>query len=196
MSITIASFDIGKNNFAFCVEKIDITKPCNSVDDIVRCGELILHKNVDLTTDCPKVKWLHPSIYINMNNLLLEYKKYWDECAFIIIEQQKRQNYMACRLAQHCYSFFLYHYSTFKTVIEYGAKHKTRVFGAPVFKKKNDRKKWAVQKTLEIMDMRKDTCTIQRIKSSKKKDDLSDVVVQLQAFKIQNKESIWILNKS
>ena len=49
---------------------------------------------------------------------------------------------------------------------------------------KPKRKKWCIQKGLDILNDRFDKDTIQIITKSKKKDDLCDVICQLQSFKI------------
>ena len=49
---------------------------------------------------------------------------------------------------------------------------------------KPKRKKWCIQKGLDILKDRGDEDTTQIITRSKKKDDLCDVICQLQSFKI------------
>ena len=49
---------------------------------------------------------------------------------------------------------------------------------------KPKRKKWCIQKAMHIFTIRDDKETLDKMKKTKKKDDLSDVLCQLQAYKI------------
>jgi hypothetical protein len=208
--IWIASFDIGKKNFAFCVEEVDTDKlkSLNNVQKSLRynrdgtpthnfrkvlkkvClnGRTKLLENVDLTNGCSKTKYLDPQLFINMTNLLDKYREYWDKCEVFIIEQQmsfgrRKYNTMALKLGQHCFSYFVIMYSTFKTTIEFPAYHKTQVLGARKKMSKKERKEWAVDKAIDILSNRDDNESLEKLSSKKKKDDYSDTIVQLQAFK-------------
>lgn len=153
----IASFDIGKKNFSFYVEELDVSvirnlppTPKNAryntdgtptprfqviLDQICNSGQRILHENVDLTDNCVKGSYLDPESFHNMTDILDHYKQYWDQTDIFIIEQQmafgKNRNTMAIKLGQHCYSYFAINYNRFKQVIEFPAYHKTQVLGAP-----------------------------------------------------------------
>ena len=206
--IYIASFDIGKKNFAFCIEEMcpqtlqsipSISKPMRYMKDgscsaelssvlhrVCMEGRIILIENIDLTGHCSS-KGFDTRILINLTNVLTKYESYWNRCFAFIIEQQmsfgKKRNYMAFKIAQHCFSYFLIQYASFKHILEYPSYHKTRVFGAPKSFSKYQRKKWAIEKATEILNQRGDTDTLRLFSSSKKKDDLSDIIVQLQSFK-------------
>ncbi len=208
--IWIASFDIGKKNFAFCVEEVDAEelKTLHNVQKSLRynrdgtttphfrkvlkkvClnGNIKLLKNTDLTNGCNKTKYLDPKLFVNMTNLLDEYKEYWNKCEVFVIEQQmsfgrRKYNTMALKLGQHCFSYFIIMYSTFKTTIEFPAYHKTQVLGARRKMSKKERKEWAVDKAIDILSDREDNTSLEQLTSKKKKDDYSDTIVQLQAFK-------------
>lgn len=219
--IRVASFDIGKKNFSFCVEDIDLTllkdvrnisklkrynaSGCSTemqelLDQVCMNGEIVLHQNVDLTANCDAKKKLDPQTFINMYDVLDEYKDYWDRCDDIVIEEQmsfgRKTNTMALKLGQHCYSYFVFHYHGTKNITVIPAYHKTQVFGAPkidhvsktgrVTKKAMDkakRKKWSVEKAYEIFELRQDQNGIAQLDDSRKKDDLADTLVQLQAYK-------------
>jgi hypothetical protein len=143
-----------------------------------------------------------------MNEELDKYKEYWEKCDIFLIEEQmsfgKKLNKMAVKLAQHCYSYFTFNYGRFKTIVEFPAYHKTQVLGAPKVEgkpyksgkkrykamEKTDRKKWSVEKCIEILTCRGEIDIIEKMteKRGRKKaklDDLADVVVQLQAFKFR-----------
>lgn len=203
----VASFDIGKLNFAFYIEDFDedvlkSIRPVNRkskeyshiLDTIFKNGTLVLHKNLNLTHGAVKGKILDPVIYHNMVCELDKYRHYLDKCDVILIEQQmnfgKIKNNMAIKLAQHCYSYFIIRYpikqigkvifNDSKEIIDYPAYHKTQILNAPKGMIKSERKKWAVQRVQEIFTSlgREDYFA-----GIKKKDDLADTYLQLQSFK-------------
>jgi hypothetical protein len=220
--IWIASFDIGKKNFAFYIEEIDInalslveTIPKESrynkngtptpvfgrlLKKIWTNGKTILFRNNDITDGCKSGSYIDTELYYNMMDLLDEYRTYWDRCSIFVMEQQmsfgKKHNTMALKLGQNCFSYFIFKYGRFKTVIEFPSYYKTQILGAEKDEKilksgkvsykavdKLSRKKWSVVKASEILNDRDDTVTLQELTSKKKKDDLADVLCQLQAFK-------------
>jgi len=221
--IYIASFDIGKKNFAFCIEEIDKKallkikniekkerynengtlkeKMKNILEEVFSNGKIILHRNLDLTKNCdPKLK-LDPETFHNMTNVLDSYVQYWDKCSLFVIEEQmsfgKKLNKMALKLGQHCYSYFTFKYGKFKHVVEFPAYHKTQILGAEKQKgkqfkngkcrykamEKGARKKWSENKAIEILTSRGEIDILEGLTSAKKRDDLADVLTQLQAFK-------------
>jgi len=166
-------------------------------------GKRILLENVDITDGCdPKVN-LDPETFHNMTDMLDKYREIWDTCSVFIVEKQmmfgKQTNPMAVKLGQHCYSYFAFNYGRFKEIVEFPAYNKTQVLGSQKTqgKKKTKtgkitykavdkpaRKKWCISKGTEILEIRDDTQGLDQIKASKKKDDLCDVICQLQAWKI------------
>ena len=224
--IWVASFDIGKKNFSFYIEEFDTELITNIVNipsyknryndngtvkdefipilnNICKNGTKILLENHDITQNCNAKAYLDTLTFYNMNDLLDEYKEYWDQCDIFLIEKQmsfgKKHNTMALKLGQHCWSYFSIYYGKSKKIIEFPAYYKTQILGSEKDKKitktgkisykaidKPKRKKWCIQKGIEILELRSDKDTIELIKQSKKKDDLCDVICQLQAFKIVN----------
>ena len=122
-----------------------------------------------------------------MYNVLDQYTDIWDNCDAILIEKQMsfgtgKQNTMAMKLAQHCYSYFIYRYRGSKHPVEFPAYLKTQLLGAPkhfgtitkIFKNgktteiKDNRKRWASRKAMEILKNRNDTETLESIEMVKK----------------------------
>ena len=156
MTELIASFDIGKKNFAFVIEEIEIEKikqienihktnrynkdgTCTKdfldlINKLYNCGSIKLICNLDLTYNCNSKKYLDSRTFINMTNELDKYREYWMNCSTFIIERQmgfrNKRNTMALKLGQHCYSYFSIFYQE-KNIIDYPAYHKTQVLGAP-----------------------------------------------------------------
>jgi hypothetical protein len=176
--------------------------PFNKIlKDVYKNGKKILLLNTDITQNCDQKAYLDTETFFNMTDLLDSYAEYWDKCDAFVIEKQMsfrgKMNTMAMKLGQHCWSYFSFKYSRFKQIIEFPAYHKTQVLGSQKTKVKTKintknkyknitkykRKKWCVDKAIFILDSRKDEETISHINTSKKKDDLSDVICQLQAFK-------------
>lgn len=216
----IASFDIGRKNFAFCVEEFDskqlqlISRPGlrydkngilsseyqNSLDSVYRNGTVILFKNSDITPGHVDGSYTNSDLFQNMYDLLDEHIEEWDKCSTFIIEQQmsfgKAVNTLALKLGQHCYSYFVFKYGRFKTIVEWPAYHKTQVLGAEKTMKrtkkgkirwialgKTARKKWAVFQAMKILTLRNDKQTLELLNSVRKRDDLADTLCQLQSYK-------------
>ena len=213
----VASFDIGKKNFAFCIEEFDSLKLSELINirksdrfsagketitsgfstllaALFLNGAVLLHKNLDLTCNTVKGKYLDTQIFYNMTEALDTYREFFDKCDVIVIEQQmsfkKAQNTMAIKLGQHCFSYFTMRYPVTtvnnivfdgrKEIIEFPAYYKTQLLGAPRGLSKPERKKWAVAKTLDVFCSRGQENYFLDIK---KKDDLADTFLQLQSFK-------------
>lgn len=171
------------------------------LDKVCVNGKKIILENHDITQNCDSKAYLDPLTFHNMNDLLDNYTDYWDKCDIFVIEKQmsfgKKHNTMALKLGQHCWSYFSIHYGQSKNIVEFPAYYKTQILGSEKDKKetktgkvsykaidKPKRKKWCIAKGLEILEKRNDSDTITLITKSKKKDDLCDVICQLQAFKI------------
>ncbi len=116
---------------------------------------------------------------------LTEFKHIWDTCQFIVIEQQfwtpKGSNMAALKLGEATLSWFLIHYPDIEIIL-FRSSHKTKVLGCPETKAYR-RKKWSTIKALEILEQRKNTEAISLLSTYKKKDDISDTIIQCQAFK-------------
>lgn len=208
------SIDIGVHNMAFYIEEFDMkeldsiekvsnrydkngckTKEWDSVlQKVYKNGKKIFHDRVNLSSD--KGVEFDIKTFINLSNYLDSISQYLDTLSFIVIEQQVKRNPMAQRLEQHCVSWFTFIYLDTKPIIVFPSSNKTRVLGAP--KKvevngklqkvtKHMRKKWACDEAERIFSLRDDIESIHYIfvKNKSKKDDLSDVVVQMNAFKIK-----------
>ena len=167
-------------------------------------GKTILHINKDLTYDTDKEKYFDKKIYYNMIEHLDSHKEYLSKCSIFVVEQQMIKNSMATRLGQHCLTYFMCRYPE-TTVVEFPSYNKTCVLGAEKIKGKMNkngkykwktmdqrtRKKWAVTKAYEILTERGESETMDNIKTKSKKDDLSDTVIQLWAFKY-----LYFVNKT
>ena len=203
----IAAFDPGKKNFAFCVERVEDIEPDSNrkynvdgtpteqtkqlLDEVCSNGKVVLYDNVDIADKEDQ------KIYANLTEELDRHTDIWEKCEYFLIEKQmsfgSKINLPAIKIAQHIYSYFVIRYGMAKKIIEFAAYHKTQVLGAPkVLGKKRyqamtkpQRKKWAVTKAIEILQLRGEEDIIEIINSRKKRDDLADVFLMCQAFKVK-----------
>lgn len=204
--IRVASFDIGKKNFAFVVEEFtqDDIQNINKKDlnSVYKHGKVIVFENLDLTANCNKKCYLDPRTFINMTDTLDRYASLWDTCSSFVIEQQmsfgNKRNTMALKLGQHCYSYFCIKYRDFKDVLEFPSYHKTQVLQAPkkfgkIKKKykngktkmiKDNHKKWSIRVAKQILEIKCDEKHLDILDKMKKKDDASDCLLMIQAYMI------------
>ena len=183
------------------------------IDKVCKEGKTLLHRNYDLSLlldnnqkkkQSLKIKIEDYKLFYNMTLILNKYKEFWTKCDYFVIEQQmcfqSVRNTLAVKLAQHCFSYFTIFYGDIQKdkIIEFPAFYKTQLLGAPkikgnkIYKNGNHswksmtkpaRKKWAIKKATEILKLRNRDNIMEQYK---KKDDLADTLIQLQAFKIHH----------
>ena len=186
MSVFVASFDIGRENFAFCVEEVDFDslltlrdkikvppktkwydnngEPTSEfqlvLDEVYASGEIREWMVHDIR-DPSEPTELTNQVMVNLTSFLNEHNDLWDVCDMFLVEQQHKFNPKAIRVSHHCLSYFIDRYGVEKPVFTYSANLKYRVLGC---KKKIDgkkitkyqRKKWGVVISKEIMKLRDD----------------------------------------
>lgn len=154
--IRLAFFDIGKCNFAFYIEEIDLQdlldidpipktemyncdgtptlKFANVLNKIYKNGKSILMRNINITPGTDKSKYFDIELCYNMVDVLNEYQDYWCDVDYVVVERQmsfgRKINTMALKLGQHCQSYFINNYGRDIKVVEFEAYHKTVVLGA------------------------------------------------------------------
>jgi hypothetical protein len=166
----LMSIDIGVVNFSYCIEERDITKDGCTIESILQNGTITHLENQNITLK---------SVIDVLNALPIS------ECnGGVIIENQLRANLKCVKMQQHIATYFMIVHPKIK-VIPFSSKHKTHVFTDEKMTK-YQRKKYTVVKALELLSLRKDDAMIKTINSVKKKDDMADVIMQLQAYKIIN----------
>ena len=202
----VASFDMGKKNFAFCVEEFDLSRMLEGINEwypgacvkkterilnsdlyhsvltqVYETGELLLLENQDISG-----KTIMETLK-NMTRLLDEFKPFWDLCDVFLVEKQMnfgrgKTNPTAIALGRHCISYFLIHYPD-KTVIEFPAYQKTQLLHAPEKMGSYQRKQWSGIVAQDILLLRNDLHHLELFEKAQKKDDIGDVILQLQAWK-------------
>jgi hypothetical protein len=112
------------------------------------------------------------------------------ESHIIMIERQIPENYKATRMMQHALSFFMTHLRDMPLmpmIMEVDPQLKGKMLGAPKGCRGTDLKNWAVEKALEILTVRDDQVSLAILAKNKRKmDDLSDTVVQEEAWFLYN----------
>lgn len=193
MSLTIASFDIGIKNFAFCVEVIPLEQVKLyhqlSHDEIFKTGEIISLTHIDLS-DKGRFKVLNSDLFNHLTDVLFKYSSLWDKCDVFLIEKQMsikhKTNIKALRIFQHCFSFMTFRYGTSKTIIEYPSRFKTHTLGGGDCKTGYARKRWCEHKALHICSLKSDNKWYAVLQSfSDKMDDLADTICQLNSLKVE-----------
>jgi regulatory protein YycI of two-component signal transduction system YycFG len=99
-----------------------------------------------------------------------------------VVEKQLKQNPEAQFVDHAIQSYLTIYYGDFKQIVSFSSKNKTKLFDQTKMTK-YQRKKWAVEKAISVMEERKEVEALAYIKSLKKKDDVSDAICQLDAFK-------------
>lgn len=206
----LVSFDIGIKNLAFYIEKYNpeilkninkIPKKCildsngnhtkeysKNIRKLYRSGKSIYFNKFDMGDSTLNKGKISQEIFCNTTKMLDSHKKYFDKCSAVIIEQQmsfgKKINLRCIKMAQHIYSYFIHTFLDLKIIFEFSAFHKTKIL-ADLGKKLNDkqRKKWATEEAERLLLLRNDFISIQGIHKHKKRDDISDCILQAQAWK-------------
>jgi len=162
------------------------------IEGVIMCGKTLDQNVVNLCANDPEAKRLTISARYALFSYLDSLKSLWSSCDLFIIEQQYfstftrgrtrkcEANIDAIKLGENTFAWFALYYPR-KKVEFYGARYKTQVLGAPKGLSKYHRKKWAVNKMLEIMKMRGEGPP--RIAKKRKLDDVADCVLMTQAYK-------------
>lgn len=164
-----------------------------TLSDVYKTGNTLLLQNIDLTISGTSFQQICDEMFC----VLDKNKEYWDLCDDILIERQMAHrgkiNVTALKLAQNCYAYFVFNYRLAIDIHDFPAYNKTIILGAPKKKNKNgryvsmnksERKKWVVVETYKILALRDDKQTLKLISESRKQDDYSDAICQLQSYKI------------
>src|SRR5579863_1451478 len=176
----IASVDPGICNFALRVEARDFK---------VKNIRLIAYYNVDLT--CGRGVDKKQSLGVNLAPALIQLTTFlndllniFESCHMFIIERQLPRNFLATRICQHVISFLLIKLDTNKlpSIIEISPRLKCKMLGAPPGTKGKQLKKWSVDTATKLLEIYKDTTSLQLLKQANKRDDLADTFCQIEAF--------------
>jgi hypothetical protein len=130
------------------------------------------------------------TLYDNITDFLMKYKEIYPYCHYIIIERQPPINHKTVRIGQHTLTILSglsKDLGLLPIIVEVDPKVKGSQLGAPKNINEKGLKAWGVEKAKEILAYRGDKISLDVIEKYKKKDDLSDTVIQIEAlFKLWN----------
>ena len=128
-------------------------------------------------------------VFATLLSRFSEHTELIKETDIVIVERQLKVNYKATGIARS--AIMLLHVllkdtPRYPTIYEIPASLKGRILG---FHKGTDHnlKKWAIRQAKQILTERQDDETIAIVERRKKRDDLSDVICQSEAFFIWKK---------
>ncbi len=125
-------------------------------------------------------------LYLAAMNILLAHKDLIMNTHIVLIERQLAKNYKAVRISQHLISCLIMLMSTSvlnPLIYELDPKVKSRILAPGIKMDARQVKKWAIERAYRLLKSRGDE-NHKRLenKKVKKKDDLADTVIQIEAF--------------
>ena len=133
-------------------------------------------------------------VYVNIMKFLDQYIPLFKQSHIMIIEKQLPINYRMVRVSQHVLSYFYMILKDTKylpLILEIDPKLKTKQLKAPKGLNEKDIKIWSTEIAYEILKYRKETQSLDILDNArkrkkngtygKKKDDLSDTIIQIEA---------------
>lgn len=142
--------------------------------------QTLLFKRINLDPDDEMT-----NIYLSLTNFLDLHLDLFMTCHLILIERQLPINYRSVRVSQHLISYFslrLKDSPLLPALLEIDPRLKGRQLEAPPYLTDRGLKKWAVEKAQDILQQRGDDEALEILRRERKKDDLSDTIVQIEAF--------------
>lgn len=185
---TFISIDPAIKNFGFAVEKrykdgtiqVECLYKCQFTE-IVEVGNKGERKevNVDPLT-------LENITIRECTQFLDEFDSWYDQVNFILVEQQMIENWYSTRIMQHVFTYFT-------MIFRSGTRGKIPIIIEQNSKLKGDQlgyfwrdgitlKEFAVERAKEFAKTRKDKFVTKVIGAEKKQDDMSDVIIMIEAF--------------
>lgn len=181
----IVSIDIGIKNFAIRIEtrystgliKTEYMNKINFIDYV----------NKEDIKEKKTVGAFNPIVYILCTELLNSIFPMLYHSKLVMIERQMVANYRSTRMMQHVLTYFMLYAPTFKypcIVIDIDSHLKSSMLNAPKGINEKQLKQWSITKAIELCTLRNDTETLKlfNTKQIKKKDDLADTIVQIEAW--------------
>lgn len=178
------SIDPARKNLGFRIERrYFLNSEKKGLIETLEYVKISIEENLETDTT------IYNKTYDNLTNFLDQYKEYFDETHYIILERQLPENYKATRIAQHVISYFsiyLHDKPLLPSIIEVAPQLKGKMLSVPKGTNNKELKKWAIEKATEILIERNDDFGLEffdNLKKMKHKlDDVSDALLQIEAI--------------
>jgi len=169
--LSIVSIDPGYKNFCLRIEErpryTDHVFPIRQVFcDVINIGEEVER-------------------YFNLTTWLNDNRSLFNNIDIILIEKQMNDNTSVMRIAQHAMSWFYSYYfdrDIKAQIIEFCPKTKLRSLGCPSNLNKRGYKEWITKWAEEEFRVRGDGESLNALLKTKKTDDISDTLAQIESF--------------
>lgn len=176
----VVSIDPGKTNFGINVERR------LQGDKVV---PLVYHRQS--FKDCPD-----DTMYLSMIQYLNQFWEHWENVTCVVIERQLPINYKTTRIAQHVITYFMLVLQNLphdSCIIEVDSQLKSKIFKGP--KGKRELKQWSPPLARQMFISQGNTWSVAILDAEKKKDDIADAKVQLEALiqQLKNENSPLIV---
>ena len=177
----VVAFDMGQVNFAFCSGEKGLMGKVGH--------EEVMINNMQLQNFLKEEKRPSPIVlYEKLFSYLDQFSELWEKTDVILIEQQFAKvhatNIKALKLSQHVLAYFMIRYQFSskgkRKIVEYASSNKTQYYNMK-FKKKKDRKQWAVQQVQHHLEMT-DPVALDWFSSFHKKDDIADCILMILTY--------------
>lgn len=182
--IRVISVDPGLTYFAINVSERNIKKP-----DVIKTllyDMVGLKKDEQELTKDNECRW-----FTFIQGFLDQYVELFKTCHIVVIEKQLPVNYRCVRMSQHILTYFMIllknRTPSLPMFFEVAPTLKGRELGAPPNLNEKGIKLWAIEKAHELLTIREDEYGLSVLERKvngrkEKKDDLSDVIVQVEAL--------------
>lgn len=171
----VVSIDPATDNFAFRIER----RWYNGFIEGVAFEKVKFCRNIS----DDGIMEMFPEIIMFLD----KYKDFYRDTSLFIIERQMHINYNAIRVVHIVFGYYVTYILTSndnqsRVLIEIDPKVKGNVLGAPKGCDKKTLKQWGIDEAKNLLRLRCDNPCINIINQHKKKDDLADTVIQIEAF--------------
>lgn len=178
------SIDPARKNLGFRIERR--SRGTGGTGGVFGAIETLAFNKISIEEITVNDNITYNNTYENLTKFLDDHEEYYDDVHYVILERQLPENYKATRIAQHIISYFsikLHNRKLCPSIIEVAPQLKGRMLNVPKGTNAKELKKWAVVEAREILTDRDDEFALNVLDFySKKADDLSDTVLQLEAI--------------
>lgn len=125
------------------------------------------------------------TLFREISQFLNQFRELFPSTHIMIMERQLPQNYKAVRVSQHVLTEMMSRLTDLPllpVIVEVDSKLKSRQLGCPKGLNERQTKLWLIEKALDLCSKRADDFSFGLISRSRKKDDMADVICQVEAW--------------